>query len=67
MDVAEHQRIDALIMALEKTLECPLDSKEIKPVNPEGNQPLIFIGIADATAEAPRLWPPDDSPWTSQL
>ena len=39
MDVAEHQRIDALIMALEKTLECPLDSKEIKPVNTKGYQP----------------------------
>ena len=44
---------------LEKTLEYPLDSKEIKPVNPKGNQPWIFIGRTDAEAEAPTLWPPD--------
>ena len=37
----------------------PLDSKEIKPVSPKGNQPGIFIGRADAKAEAPVLWPPD--------
>ena len=43
---------------LEKTLESPLDSKEIKPVNPQGNQPWIFIGRTDAEAEAPILWPP---------
>ena len=36
-----------------------LDSKEIKPVNPKGNQPLIFIGRSDAEAAAPRLWPPN--------
>ena len=46
-------------MVLEKTLESPLDSKEIKPVNPKGNQPWIFIGRTDAEAEAPILWPPD--------
>ena len=46
-------------MALEKTLESPLDCKEIKPVNPKGNQPWIFIGRTDAEAEAPVLWPPD--------
>ena len=45
-------------MVLEKTLESPLDCKEIKPVNPKGNQ-LIFIGRTDAEAEAPILWPPD--------
>ena len=44
---------------LEKTLECPLDNKEIKPVNPKGNQRWIFIGKTDAEAEAPILWPPD--------
>jgi len=44
-------------MVLEKTLEGPLDSKEIKPVNPKGNQPWIFTGRTDA--EAPILWPPD--------
>ena len=42
-----------------KTLESPLDCKEIKPVNPEGNQPYIFIGRTGAEAEAPLLWPPD--------
>ena len=46
-------------MVLEKTLESPLDSKEIKPVNPRGNQPWIFIGRTDAEAEALILWPPD--------
>ena len=43
----------------EKTPESPLDSKEIKPVNPKGNQPQIFIGKTDAEAEAPTFWPPD--------
>ena len=46
-------------MVLEKTLESPMDSKEVKPVNPKGNQPWIFIGRTDAEAEAPILWPPD--------
>ena len=46
-------------MVLEKTLESPLYCKEIKPVNPKGNQPWIFIGRTDAEAEAPILWPPD--------
>ena len=46
-------------MALEKTLESPLDCKEIKPVNPKGNQLLIFIGRTDAEAETPILWPPN--------
>ena len=41
-----------------KTPESPLDCKEIKPVNPKGNQPWIFIGRTDAEAEAPILWPP---------
>ena len=44
---------------LEKTLESLLDSKEIKPVNPKGNQPWIFIRRTDTEAEAPILWPPD--------
>ena len=47
------------IVVLEKTLESRLDSKEIKPVNPKGNQPWIFIGRTDAEAEALILWPPD--------
>ena len=48
---------------LEKTLESPLDRKEIKPVNPKGNQPLIFIGRTDAEAEAPLFWPPIAKSW----
>ena len=47
------------IAVLEKILESPLDSKEIKPVNPKGNQPWIFIGRTDAEVEALVLWPPD--------
>ena len=46
-------------MVLEKTLVSPLDCKEIKPVNPKGNQPRLFIGRTDAEAEAPVLWPSD--------
>ena len=46
-------------MVLEKTLESPLDSKEIKPVNNKGNQSWIFTGRTDVEAEAPILWPPD--------
>ena len=43
-------------MVLKKTLESPLDSKEIQSVNPKGNQLLIFIGSTDAEAEAPIVW-----------
>ena len=46
-------------MVLEKTLECPLDYKEIKPANPKENLPQIFIGRTDAEAEAPIVWPHD--------
>ena len=57
---AECQRIDAFeLWLLEKTLESPLDSKDIQPVHPKGNQSLIFIGRTDAEAETPILWPPD--------
>ena len=48
-----------LNLVLKKTLESPLDSKEIKPVNPKGNQSWIFIGRTDTEAETPVLWPPD--------
>ena len=48
---------------LEKTLECALDSKEIKPVNPKRNLSWIYIGRTDAEAEAPVLWPPDMKNW----
>ena len=51
------------IVVLEKTLEHPLDCKEIKLVNPKGNQPWIFIGRTDAEAEAPILWPFDAKSW----
>ena len=50
-------------VVLEKTPESPLDRNEIKPVNPKGNQPWIFIGRTDAEAEAPILWPPDVKSW----
>ena len=51
------------IVVLEKTLESPLDFKEIKPVDPKENQLWIFIGRTDAEAEAPILWPPDVKSW----
>ena len=50
-------------VVLEKTLESPLDCKEIKPVNLKGNQSWIFIGRTDAEAETPMLWPPDAKNW----
>ena len=50
-------------VVLEKTLESPLDSKEIKAVNPKENQSWIFIGMTDAKAEAPILWPLDAKNW----
>ena len=50
-------------VVLEKTLESPLDCKEIKPVHPKGNQSWIFVGRTDAEAEAPILWPPDVKNW----
>ena len=46
-------------MVLEKTLESPLDCKEIQPVHPKGDQSWVFIGRTDAKAETPILWPPD--------
>ena len=51
------------IVVLEKTLESPLDSKEIGPVNPERNQPWIFIGSSDAEAEVQIVWPPIAKSW----
>ena len=50
-------------VVLEKTLESLSDYKDIKPVNPKGNQSWIFIGRTDAEAEAPILWPPDAKNW----
>ena len=46
-------------LVLEKTVESPMDCKEIKSVNPKGNQSWVFIGRTDAEAETPTLWPPD--------
>ena len=58
---AEHRRIDASGLWCWRRLESPLDSKEIKPANPKGNQPWIFTEWTDAEAEAeaPILWPLD--------
>ena len=50
-------------VVLEKTLESPLDCKEILPVCPKGNQAWIFTGRTDAETEAPILWPPDAKSW----
>ena len=50
-------------VVLEKTLESPLDWKEIQPVNPKGNQSWVFIGRTDAEAETPIFWPPDVKKW----
>ena len=50
-------------MVLEKTLESPLDCKEIQPVHPKGNQSWIFTGRTDPEAETPILWPPDAKNW----
>ena len=50
-------------VVLEKTLESPLDFKEIQPVHPKGNQSWIFIGSIHAEAETPILWPPDAKSW----
>ena len=58
---AEHQRIDAFeLWCWEKTLESPLDYREIQPVHPKGNQSWVFIGRTDAEAETPILWPPHE-------
>ena len=51
------------IVVLEKTLESPLDSKEIQPVHPKGNQSWIFIGRTNAEDETPILWPSDAKNW----
>ena len=50
-------------VVLEKTLESPLDCKEIQPVHPKGNQSWIFIGRTNAEAETPILWPPHAKNW----
>ena len=53
-------------MVLEKTLQSPLDCKEIQPVHPKGDQSWIFIGRTDADAETPVFWPPDVQNWLTR-
>ena len=60
---AEHQRIDAFELCCWKTLESPLDCKEIQPVHSKGDQPWDFFGRNDAEAETPVLWPPHVKSW----
>ena len=60
---AECQRIDALELWCWKRFLSPLDCKDIKPINPKGNQPWLFNGTSAAEAEAPMLWPPDAKSW----
>ena len=61
MKKAEHQRIECFEnVVLEKTLESPLDYKEIQPVHPKGDQSWVFIGKTDVKTEIPILWPPDE-------
>ena len=57
MKKAEHRRIDALTVVLEKTLESSLDCKEIQAVHSEGDQSWVFIGRTDVEADTPILWP----------
>ena len=60
---AEHWRFSAFELWCWRTLESPVDCKEIKPANPKGNQPWIFNGRSEAEAKAPTLWPPDVKNW----
>ena len=61
---AERQKIDAFeLWFLEKTLESPLDCKEIQPVHPKGDQSWVFIGRTDAEVETPILWSPHAKSW----
>ena len=60
---AEHWRICFWTVVLEKTLESPLNYKEIQPFHPKGNQSWVFIGRTDVEAETPILWPPNMKNW----
>ena len=62
LDWMKH-KLESWTVVLEKTLESPLDFKEIQPVHPKGNQSWIFIGRTDGEAETPILWPPDGKNW----
>ena len=55
--------VSLISFSMEKTLESPLDCKEIQPAHPKGNQSWVFIGRIDAEAETPILWPPDAKNW----
>ena len=59
----EHRRIDAFELWCWRTLESPLDCKEVQPVHSEGDQPWMFIGRTDVEAETPIIWPPDAKSW----
>ena len=59
IEKAESQRMMLLTVVLERTLESPLDCKEIQPVHPKGNQSWVFIGRTDVEAETPILWAHD--------
>ena len=58
-DETQQQQQHVQIVVLEKTLESPLDCKEIQPVHPKGDQSWVFIGRTEVEAEVPVLWPPD--------
>ena len=60
---AEGQRIDGLWTVVLKTLESPLDCKEIQPAHPKGDQSWVSIGKTDVEAETPIFWPPDAKSW----
>ena len=63
---SEHKRTDAFELWCWRKLESPLDSKEIQPVHPKGDESWIFIGRTDAEAETPILWPPDAKNWLTR-
>ena len=63
MKKAERRRIDAFELWLKKTLESPLDFKEVQPVHSKGDQSWVFIVKTDAEAKTPILWPPDVKNW----
>ena len=64
IEKAEHRRIGCFwTVGLEKSLESPLDCKEIQPVHSKGDQSWVFIGRTDVEAESPILWPPDVKSW----
>ena len=59
IDASHRLSLGGVMKMLEKTLESPLDCKEIQPVRPNGEQSWVFIGRIDVEAETPILWPPD--------